>query len=134
MGPMMRWIATTTLLALLLSSAQGGEPTVISLSCDGTLLQIVGVEPGKPEPTKIALVVNIAEGTVSEFDVIAPIDIADDVSIIFKGENGLYTVNGSINRVNGATWAHTVSWKEKDKDIRSSYDWDLVCKVTNRLF
>jgi hypothetical protein len=121
MGPMMRWIATTTLLALLLSSAQGGEPTV-------------GVEPGKPEPTKIALVVNIAEGTVSEFDVIAPIDIADDVSIIFKGENGLYTVNGSINRVNGATWAHTVSWKEKDKDIRSSYDWDLVCKVTNRLF
>jgi len=97
-------------------------------------LQIVGIEPGKSEPAKIALVVNLAEGTVSGFDVSVPIVIADEISITFRGESVFYTVNGSINRVTGATSAHTVSWKKKDKDITSSYDWDLACKVTNRLF
>jgi hypothetical protein len=41
---------------------------------------------------------------------------------------------GDINRVTGATWAHIVIWVQRDKDIKQSYDWNLTCKVTSRLF
>jgi hypothetical protein len=134
MGPMVRWIATTTLLALLLGRPVAAQtPTVNSLYCEGTMMQIVGGEPGKSQPIKIGLVVNFTEGTLSGFDVITNI-VADDVEISFLGKSRDYTVAGNINRVTGAASSHTVRWDQADKEIKWSYDWDLVCKVTNRLF
>jgi hypothetical protein len=154
-----RIAVAATILALVLMAWQhagAAEPvSLIALSCDGTVMNIVvssdpgrtwGPEPsvssedrvGHTEPIKITLVLNFAEGTVSGFDpFIVHIDSADDTSISFKGETflgGNRTIMGSVSRVTGALWAHTVTWIQRNKEIERSYDWNLVCKVTSRLF
>ena len=71
-------------------AARATEATLISLSCDGSVMDIVTSEPGKTQSIKIDLVINLTEGTVSGFDrFIASIDGADDTSISFKGESFL---------------------------------------------
>ncbi len=131
-------LAGTLCIAAVGQHARAAEPVaLISLSCDGTVMDIVSSQPGDTQPIKIALVLNLAEGTVSGFPFIAHIDSADDISVSFSGETflgGDTTLMGNINRVTGATWAHTVTWVQRDKVIKRSYDWNLFCKMTNRLF
>jgi hypothetical protein len=134
-------ILAATLLALMLNAGQPARAaesvTPISLSCDGTIMDIVSSQSGQTQPIKIGLVLNLAEGTVSGFDFFVHIDSVDDISVSFSGETflgGDTTLMGNINRVTGATWAHIVTWVQRDKVIKRSYDWNLTCKVINRLF
>jgi hypothetical protein len=100
---------------------------------------IVGDQTGTLQPvTKMGLVVNLAERTVSGFSVVARIDRADAVSISFSNQNspylgGAYSVKGGIDRVTGAAWA-TTALEASDKKIIMNDTYNLVCKVTNRLF
>jgi hypothetical protein len=81
----MRQIATTTLLNLLLmAEAAAQTPTVILLSCDGTMQQ--DTADIREQVTKWGLVINLAERTVVGFGIAAHIDQADASSIEFSGE------------------------------------------------
>jgi hypothetical protein len=128
-----------TTAALAAQATEAAEATPIGLSCDGSVMDIVSPEPGAAaQPVKIKLVVDLAERTISGFDhFIMHIDSADHTSISFSGESflgGDSTMMGNIDRVTGVTWAHTVTWTQRDKVIQRSSDWNLICKVTNRLF
>jgi hypothetical protein len=128
-------IATMLVLVLASCNAQATEATVISLSCDGTITS--GGRDEKQSVQGMGLVVNFAEHTVSGFDVVAHIDRTDDASVSFSGESsaplgGSSVVRGDIDRVTGAAWAKTTL--VKDQRIIASHNWDLVCKVTNRVF
>jgi hypothetical protein len=106
-------ITATALLAIVFAwqHAEAAEATIITLSCDGKF-KIGGDQTGWSEPvTKMGLVVNLAEGTVSGFtDVVAHIDGVDAATISFsgKGEHTLHgvrtglatvSVEGTIDRV-----------------------------------
>lgn len=128
---------TATMLALVLAScyAQATEATVISVSRDGTIAS--GGRDEKQSVQVMGSVVNFADYTVSGFYVVAHIDRADDASVSFSGESsaplgGSCAVRGDIDRVTGAVWAKTTL--AKDQKIIASHNWDLVCKVTNRVF
>jgi hypothetical protein len=98
-------ITVVTFLALAVADrhAKTAEPTVITLSCDGKLTN-TKVRNAKPEPiTKMNLVVNFAERTVSFSGHLVGIDKADVAHISFSGENN--AVHGEINRVTGVMWA-----------------------------
>jgi hypothetical protein len=63
---MARWIDTTTLLGLLLGQpATAQTPSVIYLSCDGTMQQ--DTADTREQVTKWGLVINLAEQTVVGF-------------------------------------------------------------------
>ena len=131
---------TAMMLALLLAghSAQAAEPTVVNLSCDGTMA-IVGDPTETKEPvTKIGLIVNLAAHTLLGFTPAARITKVDDGIVEFEGTaatplGGTSSVSGSVDRVTGKTSAWTTSTAKDGKRITSDI-FDLVCKVTNRLF
>jgi hypothetical protein len=135
MGSMARWIATTTVLGLLLiaSSVQAAEPTVIYLSCDGTRRQDTE-EPDLVD--KMGLIVNLGEHTVSTSDVLAHIDMALPDRVEFSSEDIgrvlVVTTTGFIDHVTGKT---RITYTTKfDNEYVGTTVYDLVCKVSNRLF
>lgn len=116
---------TATALPVLLAwhHAQAAEPTVITLSCDGKLTN-TKVSNAKPESiSKMGLVVNFAERTVSFSGHLVGIDKADVAHISFSGENN--AVHGEIDRVTGAMWATAHS------DV-TTFAYKLLCKPTTR--
>jgi hypothetical protein len=127
-----------TIVALSFATpVMAAETAVINLSCDGTM-EIAGAPTETQEPVKkFGLIVNLAEHTVSGFSVVARITNIDDATVEFNGvaENpsGTSSVLGNIDRVTGKTWAWTMG-TAKDGKIVTSHAFDLVCKVTSRLF
>jgi hypothetical protein len=68
------------------SSAQAEEPTVVTLSCNGTTKVYVKREEGKREPiSQLGVVVNLGERTVSFDGSVAHIDHIDNAGVIFFG-------------------------------------------------
>jgi hypothetical protein len=119
-------ITSTALLALLLS---GAEAAILTLSCDGTVTNLVWHGDHKPVPvTNMGLVVNLPEGTVTGFAFPARIYKADDVRVEFKGENGNWSVWGSIDRITSTGKATTTSLYPV-----SMHSWDLACKPVKPL-
>ena len=94
---MLRWIATTMLLALLGQPVAAQTPTVINLSCDGTVLpSLAGKDEGDPVK-KLGLVVNLADRTVtiSSVSVASHIDRADVATISFSATEVPYGFGGT---------------------------------------
>ena len=125
-------IAATALLSLLLltrHSLRAAEPAaVMNFSCSGSAEANDTRRPVK----KIGLTINILERTVtvSGLSVVAHVDSADDVNILFGGEStipGDLGVTGSIDRVSGEAWYLTFT-KGKDKKVKRREMFDLVCK------
>ena len=125
-------IAATALLSLLLLAGQSlraAEPAaVMNFSCSGTAEANDTRRPVK----KIGLIINILERTVtvSGLSVVAHVDRADDVNILFGGEStipGDLGVTGSIDRVTGEAWYLTFT-RGKDKKVKRREMFDLVCK------
>jgi hypothetical protein len=143
MGSMVRWIATTTLLGLLAQPATAQTPTVINLSCDGTS-QIMGSPSASREPvTKVGLVVNLVDRTVTGLGAVARIDRADAASVSFTGQGplvvggsrtGTLSLSGELDRVTGALSAMASTVSAFDNKVVGTLNYELVCKVTNRLF
>ena len=124
------------LLCLLFATgyAQAAEPTIITLSCDGTVRTDVLKDKGQREAiSKVGVVVNLVERTVSFTGYVGEIDNADAAVIQFSGNKTktLQGVNsdtgGFIDRVTGAMNATT-----SNGVIRMDYD--LVCKPASRVF
>jgi hypothetical protein len=138
MGSTVRWIATTTLLALLGQPVAAQTPTVIYLSCDGTMQQ--DTSDTRENVTKWGLVINLAEQTLVGFGIAAHIDQVDSSSIEFSGEGpivdrgskiGTLFAVGAIDRVTGIVSATTTLTSEKTVTATTYY---LVCNVSDRQF
>ncbi|MFY9841011.1 MAG: hypothetical protein WAK55_31985 [Xanthobacteraceae bacterium] len=75
------------LTMISLSSAQDEEPTAITLSCDGTTKVYVKSQESINPVTKMDVVVNVAERTVSFDGRVAHIDQIDARTIYFGGKS-----------------------------------------------
>jgi len=125
MAPMktrMSSVIRITPIALLLLA--GAEDPVLTLSCDGTVTNLVWHSDHKPEPvTNMGLVVNLSEGTVTGFAFPARIYKTNATRVEFKGESGNWSVWGSIDRVTSTVKASTTVLYPI-----SIHSWGLVCK------
>jgi hypothetical protein len=116
-------IVRRALLTLIcLSSAQAEEPTVVTLSCDGTAKVYVKREEGKREPiSQLGIVVNLTERTVLFDGNVVHIDQVDDAGVIYFGGDKTQGTTGYINRPTGATRAINMG-----SEVATYYE--LVCK------
>jgi hypothetical protein len=74
------------LTVIRLSSAQAEEPTIVTLSCDGTRKVYIKREEGERESiSHLAVVVNLAERTVLFDGNVTHIDHVDDAGVIYFG-------------------------------------------------
>jgi hypothetical protein len=138
----MRWIATTAVLGLLLGlPATAQTPTVITLSCDGTMQE--DTADTREQVTKLGLVINFAEQTIVGFGIAAHIEILDASSIEFSGEGpivdrgakiGTLFAMGAIDRVTGIVSATTTLTSERSQKTVTAKTYYLVCNVTDRQF
>ena len=123
-------------LLLLENRLHAAEPVTLTLSCDGTLTNMMaGSDDNKPETvTKMGLLVNLAQGTVLGFNAPARIKKTDDVSVEFAGDSGGSSVQGTVDRITGSVIASTQLYSAGAKKLISGYNWDLHCKPTKRVF
>jgi hypothetical protein len=94
-------VLCTLLTVICLSSAQAEEPTVITLSCDGTTKVYVKREESINPVIKMGVVVNLAERAVSFDGRVARIDHVDGGTIFFGG-NSVKDTTGYIDGKTGA--------------------------------
>jgi hypothetical protein len=136
---------------IIASFANAQTPTVIKLSCDGNarLSSKEGDanENVRNEPVhNMGAIINLADQTVIGFglDPVSRITRADSGSIQFETEEpdiyegsrlGTKYVLGVIDRVTGAAQVTQLNTPDNTTTgtISSMY-FDLICKVTNRLF
>jgi hypothetical protein len=114
-------ITTILLLSLVVvAHAQGSEPPVITLSCDGTVKNNVGINEGQRETIKkVGVVVDLAEQTVSFAGYVAHIENVD-AAVVFFG-SGIDPAIGNIDRASGVMSAETVKG-----NLATSYE--LFCR------
>jgi hypothetical protein len=113
-------IRITALLSLVTCIAQAAEPTIIALSCDGTVKTNVGNNEGPREAiNKVGVVVDLAEQTVSFAGYVAHIENVD-ADVVFFG-SGTDAAIGDINRASGVMSATAV------KGNRAT-SYELFCK------
>jgi hypothetical protein len=112
------------------------DPETLTLSCDGKLTNTMSSDNDtKTETvTKMGLLVNLAEGTVMGFGTPARIEKTDTVSVNFVGDSGGSSVQGTVDRITGGVIASTQLYSASAKKLISSYNWDLHCKPTKRVF
>ena len=125
--------AGTALMALLMMAPQSARATeplpVMNWSCSGTAEANDSRRPVK----KISLIANLRDRTVtvSGLSVVAHIDNADDMNILFGGDSatpGEFGLMGAIDRVTGEAWYVTFK-RGKDKKLIRHEMIDLVCKI-----
>jgi len=133
------------ILLLFIAIAQA-EPTVITLSCDGTVADTSSTPlpiDRQPKPVeKMGVVANLNERTVSFMGFIAPIALVDAASISFAGEDVgpkvAPGIDGILDRVTGHMVADTSTYETKKlSDLNSVIikdHIDVLCKATNRVF
>ena len=114
-------ITTILFLSLVIvAHAQATEPTVITLSCDGTVKTNVGNNEGQRKTiNKVGVVVDLAEQTVSFAGYVAHIENVDAAAVFFGGSEDHAT--GDIDRASGVMSATAVKG-----NLATSYE--LFCK------
>jgi hypothetical protein len=119
-------IVPCTLLTMIgLSSTQAEEPTVITLSCDGTTKVYAKREESNTNPVaKMGVVVNLAERTVSFDGRVAHIDHVD-AAVIYFGGDSVKDTTGYIDGKTGAMMATNM-------DAHELYE--LVCPAATGSF
>jgi copper chaperone CopZ len=118
-------ITTILFLSLVIvAHAQASEPTVITLSCDGTVKTSVGnIEGPRKAINKLDTVVDLAEQTVSFAGFVAQIETIDG-AVVFFG-SGIDPAIGNIDQVTGVMSATTMKG-----NLATSYE--LFCKPVTR--
>jgi hypothetical protein len=117
-------IKTTALLSLVTCLAQAAEPTVVSLTCDGTVKSNVENDEGPRETIKnVGVVVDLAGQTVSFAGYVAHIENVD-ADVVFFG-SGTDAAIGDIDRASGVMSAEAV------KGNRAT-SYELFCKTVTR--
>jgi hypothetical protein len=136
----MRRIAATTLLALVLifgqrAAAQTTE-TIINLLCNGTS----ATDDAKEATNNVRLVIDLSDGTVTGFGIVARIVRADGASISFSGKGPLFvrgmnvgtmSLTGEFDRVSAGLTVIATTLPSSEKIAAKSYKYELACKITN---
>ena len=122
-------IVLCTLVTMIgLSSAQAEEPTVIMLSCDGTTKVYVKRGESNINPvTKMGVVVNLVERTVSFDGHVAHIDHVEAAVIFFGGDS----VKDTTGYIDGKTGSMTATNMDGHK---YSELYELVCPAATGAF
>ena len=120
-------LCTSPLTMISFSSAQAEEPTVITLSCDGTTKAYVKSEESINPVTKMGVVVNLVERTVSFDGHISHIDHVDAAVIYFGGSN----VTEATGYIDGKTGVMTATNMDGHK---YSELYELVCPAATGAF
>jgi hypothetical protein len=121
-------VLCTLLTMIVLSSAQAEEPTVITLSCDGTTKVYVKREESNINPvTKMGVVVNLAERTVSFDGRVAHIDHVD-AAVIYFGGDSVKDTTGYIDGKTGSMMATNMDGHKYDEL------YELVCPAATGAF
>ena len=146
----MRWTVIAILLALLSTAGQylpaaENEPNAV-LSCDGTLTPTYGeTKPADPQPIEnMSVVVNLDERTVSFMGYVTRVKDVDAATVSFgsKQIGGLdldysIIIGGNLDRVTGHMDATTTTLdltKQPHDPNAVVIRYDVLCKVTNRVF
>jgi hypothetical protein len=109
---------------VMVGYAQATEPTIITLSCDGTVKTNVGNNKGQRKTIdKVGVVVDLAEQTVSFVGYVAHIENLDATAIFFG--SGIDAATGDIDRASGVMSATTMKG-----NLATSYE--LFCKPVTR--
>jgi hypothetical protein len=109
---------------VIVGHARATEPTVITLSCDGTVKTNVANNDGPREAiNKLGTVIDLAEQTVSFASYVAHIETVD-ATVVYFG-SGIDPAVGVIDRVSGVMSAETVMG-----NLATSYE--LFCKPVTR--
>jgi hypothetical protein len=125
------------LLSLLLPerSLHATELMELTLSCDGTITNMLADSDTKPESvTKMGMLVNLREGTVLGFGHPTRIKGSDAASMEFEGQNGTWSAQGTIDRITGSVQATTMMMNQNNSKLILSYSWDLHCIPVKRVF
>lgn len=120
--------------------AAAQQPNSITLSCDGTSkLTATAAADLKPDPiTKLGLIVDFANRTVSFMDYVVPLTGTSTTLVSFHGQQtstafGMkskpFTIDGAVDRVTGYA---TIDWFYENVGNNSS--WELTCRPGTRLF
>ena len=120
-------VLSTLLTMICLSSAQAEEPTVITLSCDGTTKVYVKSDESINPVTKMGVVVNLAERVVSFDGHVAHIDHVDAAFIYFGGDS----VKDTTGYIDGKTGSMTATNMDGHK---YSELYELVCPAATGAF
>ena len=129
-----------TLPFVLSGYAEAAEPTVINLSCDGTLTGTYGTDKPKSMEAsqKISVVVDLDDQTVFFLGYVVPIYDVDQASINFGGRQLVdygfsIIIRGHIDRASGRMELTTVTTKPDDPNI-ATLRYDMGCEATNSEF
>jgi hypothetical protein len=137
--------------------ARAADPTVVTLSCDGTVTDTttsVAIPTDidhQPKPIeKMGVIVNLNEGTVSFSSYVAPISNADAATVNFNGQEigplaqiakkagKTFKIDGMLDRVTGHMAADIMTYETKQLSDPNSIiikgHYDVLCKATNRVF
>ena len=136
---------TQMMLAFVLAGhyAQAAEPKVVTLSCDGTATEQTSLlsKFSAPDPIKMGVVVNFEERTVSFLDYVVPLGKVDAAEVEFGGQQigdtaGIdMAAGGDIDRVTGHMTARaSTRMTDQPTETTRVVVFDVLCKVTNRLF
>ena len=120
-------LCTSLLTMIGFSLAQAEEPTAITLSCDGTTKAYVKSEESINPVTKMGVIVNLAERTVSFDGHVAHIDHVDAAVIYFGGNN----VTDATGYIDGKTGVMTATNMDGHK---YSELYELVCPAATGAF
>jgi hypothetical protein len=139
----MRHVIKTTALVLLPLVLSGGharaaDPTVVALSCDGTLTATYGANKPKNMETseKISVIVNLDDQTMFFLGYVVPINDVDQASINFGGRQMVdygfgINISGHIDRASGRMEVTTVTLdptKPDDPNI-ATLRYDVGCEA-----
>lgn len=128
--------AATALILLVGQQLHASEASYITLTCDGRVTSGTSVDPKGDPITKVGVVVNAVERSVSFNGYVVPITKIDSAVIMFEGRSKTPIMNtmlntyvsGTIDRVTGAIGATTVV------GTNITTNWELYCKPASRMF
>jgi hypothetical protein len=117
---------------------QAAEPTgTVSLACEGTATDKTHlIEPAKPEPVSMGLIINFTTNTVAGFERVFPSLSADRVKIIgvdkttfgFSGADGMgAAVFGTADRITGDVEATMERWNAETNKLQWATGYSLKC-------
>ena len=133
-------VTALTIAALALPAGAQQQGSTITLSCDGTSkLTATAAADLTPEPiTKLGIIVNMADRTVSFMDFVVPVTGFTATLVSFSGRHepvfaGLkfpsVLIDGSIDRVTGYA---TIGFHYAI--VGNNHSWELTCRPATRLF
>jgi hypothetical protein len=136
-GRLMKAPMLLVLAGLSISAAQAAEPETQMLACKGTTKD--DIPDAKPEPISTSIIIDFKAGIIEGDLAYGRMTITDvtNTSITFKGSDTgrkdySYTIDGTIDRVTGATEAVQTSVLNERWTLTKRYS--LQCKPTKRMF